>query len=137
MQQHRWRPAGAEAAWLVGRQYACSCSRHLHIPCSASRLPGPLLDPVCSFQSLATARTLAALYQHPPVPPHHPTAPPAHPCLAARDLKLDNTILDSRDPPRLKLCDFGFAKGWGTNSNMDTMRIGTPEYMGPELISSR
>lgn len=23
------------------------------------------------------------------------------------------------------------------NSNMDTMRIGTPEYMGPELISSR
>jgi serine/threonine-protein kinase SRK2 len=55
-----------------------------------------------------------------------------------RDLKLDNTILDGNDPPRLKLCDFGFAKGWGgANSNMDTMRIGTPEYMGPELISGR
>ncbi|WIA21645.1 hypothetical protein OEZ85_000821 [Tetradesmus obliquus] len=57
--------------------------------------------------------------------------------VAHRDLKLDNTILDHRDPPRLKLCDFGFAKAWASNSNMDTMRIGTPEYMGPELISGR
>eukprot|EP00775_Hariotina_reticulata_P009702 gene9702-9861_t len=57
--------------------------------------------------------------------------------VAHRDLKLDNTILDHRDPPRLKLCDFGFAKAWSANSNMDTMRIGTPEYMGPELISGR
>jgi serine/threonine-protein kinase SRK2 len=56
---------------------------------------------------------------------------------SCRDLKLDNTILDHRDPPRLKLCDFGFAKAWAANSNMDTMRIGTPEYMGPELISGR
>lgn len=57
--------------------------------------------------------------------------------VAHRDLKLDNTILDHRNPPRLKLCDFGFAKAWAANSNMDTMRIGTPEYMGPELISGR
>ncbi|KAI8468136.1 MAG: kinase-like domain-containing protein [Monoraphidium minutum] len=57
--------------------------------------------------------------------------------VAHRDLKLDNTLLDDHQPPRLKLCDFGFAKGWATNSNMDTMRIGTPEYMGPELISGR
>ena len=57
--------------------------------------------------------------------------------VAHRDLKLDNTLLDGHDPPRLKLCDFGFAKGWGASSNMDTMRIGTPEYMGPELISGR
>jgi serine/threonine protein kinase len=57
--------------------------------------------------------------------------------VSCRDLKLDNTILDHRDPPRLKLCDFGFAKAWAANSNMDTMRIGTPEYMGPELISGR
>jgi serine/threonine-protein kinase SRK2 len=68
----------------------------------------------------------------PSLPATCPTIP-----VAGRDLKLDNTILDSRDPPRLKLCDFGFAKGWGADSNMDTMRIGTPEYMGPELISSR
>lgn len=57
--------------------------------------------------------------------------------VAHRDLKLDNTLLDTHDPPYLKLCDFGFAKHWQANSNMDTMRIGTPEYMGPELISSR
>ncbi len=29
-----------------------------------------------------------------------------------RDLKLDNTLLDTHTPPRLKLCDFGFAKHW-------------------------
>ncbi|KAJ9514737.1 hypothetical protein QJQ45_028510 [Haematococcus lacustris] len=57
--------------------------------------------------------------------------------VAHRDLKLDNTLLDSHSPPWLKVCDFGFAKHWQANSNMDTMRIGTPEYMGPELISSR
>ncbi|GFR50263.1 hypothetical protein Agub_g12450, partial [Astrephomene gubernaculifera] len=57
--------------------------------------------------------------------------------VAHRDLKLDNTLLDNHEPPWLKLCDFGFAKHWQAGSNMDTMRIGTPEYMGPELISSR
>lgn len=58
--------------------------------------------------------------------------------VAHRDLKLDNTLLDAHEPPWVKLCDFGFAKHWeaGSNSN-DTMRIGTPEYMGPELISSK
>jgi serine/threonine-protein kinase SRK2 len=44
-----------------------------------------------------------------------------------RDLKLDNTLLDDHAVPWLKLCDFGFAKHWQANSNMDTMRIGTPE----------
>ena len=57
--------------------------------------------------------------------------------LRCRDLKLDNTLLDHHQPGWIKLCDFGFAKHWNANSNMDTMRIGTPEYMGPELISSR
>lgn len=59
--------------------------------------------------------------------------------VAHRDLKLDNTLLDGHNPPRLKLCDFGFAKSWGGNqaSNMDTMRIGTPEYMAPDLITGR
>ena len=52
-------------------------------------------------------------------------------------MKLDNTLLDHHNPSWIKLCDFGFAKAWTANSNMDTMRIGTPEYMGPELISSR
>ncbi|GLI63203.1 hypothetical protein VaNZ11_006102 [Volvox africanus] len=57
--------------------------------------------------------------------------------VAHRDLKLDNTLLDHHSPAWLKLCDFGFAKHWQANSNMETMRIGTPEYMGPELISSK
>ena len=29
-----------------------------------------------------------------------------------RDLKLDNTLLDGSLPPRVKLCDFGFAKAF-------------------------
>lgn len=57
--------------------------------------------------------------------------------VAHRDLKLDNTLLDWHTPPYLKLCDFGFAKHWIANEHMNTLRIGTPEYMGPELISSR
>ena len=65
----------------------------------------------------------------------HPFGCPVGCC--RRDLKLDNTLLDSHKPPWVKLCDFGFAKHWMQTSNMNTMRIGTPEYMGPELISSR
>ncbi|KAG1662635.1 hypothetical protein FOA52_009620 [Chlamydomonas sp. UWO 241] len=57
--------------------------------------------------------------------------------VAHRDLKLDNTLVTAHRPPWIKLCDFGFAKHWAATSNMNTMRIGTPEYMGPELISSR
>jgi serine/threonine-protein kinase SRK2 len=57
--------------------------------------------------------------------------------VAHRDLKLDNTLLDGHKPAWIKLCDFGFSKHWLHTSNMHTMRIGTPEYMGPELICSR
>lgn len=44
---------------------------------------------------------------------------------SCRDLKLDNTLLDCGDlgdsyPPIIKLCDFGFAKGWTGDSNMYT-----------------
>lgn len=42
-----------------------------------------------------------------------------------RDLKLDNTLLTTDSPPRIKICDFGFARGWGTDSNFTTV-IGTP-----------
>ena len=65
------------------------------------------------------------------------TPPRSSPPRCRRDLKLDNTLLDGHKPPWVKLCDFGFAKHWMQSSNMNTMRIGTPEYMGPELISSR
>jgi len=39
-----------------------------------------------------------------------------------RDLKLDNTLLTDTQPPTLKLCDFGFARGWtqDAESNMYT-----------------
>jgi len=58
--------------------------------------------------------------------------------VAHRDLKLDNTLLTDTQPPTLKLCDFGFARGWtqDAESNMYT-HIGTPCYMSPELIDSR
>ncbi|KAJ9519027.1 hypothetical protein QJQ45_026294 [Haematococcus lacustris] len=56
--------------------------------------------------------------------------------VAHRDLKLDNIVLDSSKPPRIKLCDFGFAKNWEGQSNMFT-QIGTPVYMSPQVINSK
>ncbi len=38
---------------------------------------------------------------------------------------------------RAFLTTFGVVCRRQAGSNMDTMRIGTPEYMGPELISSK
>ena len=40
--------------------------------------------------------------------------------VAHRDLKLDNIVLDGHRPPRIKVCDFGFAKNWDDESNMFT-----------------
>lgn len=57
--------------------------------------------------------------------------------VAHRDLKLDNALMDDSVPPRMKLCDFGFAKQWNQGATMDTLYIGTAEYMGPELIGSK
>lgn len=34
---------------------------------------------------------------------------------------MDNTLLDDHDPPRIKLCDFGFAKWWDEKPNMHTI----------------
>lgn len=56
--------------------------------------------------------------------------------VAHRDLKLDNTLLDSSNPPIIKICDFGFAKTWSEEANMFT-QIGTPVYMSPELINQK
>ncbi|EFJ47716.1 hypothetical protein VOLCADRAFT_33220, partial [Volvox carteri f. nagariensis] len=52
--------------------------------------------------------------------------------VAHRDLKMCNVVLTQRRPPTLKLCDFGFAKGWDESSMMNT-RIGTPVYMSPQV----
>lgn len=43
------------------------------------------------------------------------------PGLNCRDLKMDNTLLDDLDPPRIKLCDFGFAKWWTDRPCMNTI----------------
>ncbi|KAL6745635.1 kinase-like domain-containing protein [Haematococcus lacustris] len=56
--------------------------------------------------------------------------------VAHRDIKLDNIVLDRSNPPRIKLCDFGFAKNWEGQSNMFT-QIGTPVYMSPQVINSK
>lgn len=56
-------------------------------------------------------------------------------CVAHRDLKLDNVLLDGSDPPVLKLTDFGFAKTW-TGVGRNTAHIGTPVYMAPETIKN-
>jgi serine/threonine protein kinase len=50
-----------------------------------------------------------------------------------RDLKMDNTLLDDNDPPRVKLCDFGFAKWWTDKPCMNTITgtQSTHEAPGP------
>ncbi len=46
----------------------------------------------------------------------HSSAKINHACMACvqgvchRDLKLENTLLDGRPAPRLKICDFGYSK---------------------------
>lgn len=45
--------------------------------------------------------------------------------VAHRDLKLDNIVLDGRNPPRIKVCDFGFSKHWDKDAQMYTqVRVG-------------
>ncbi|KAF8062957.1 SAPK1 [Scenedesmus sp. PABB004] len=56
--------------------------------------------------------------------------------VAHRDLKMDNTLLDDQDPPRIKLCDFGFAKWWSQEPHMSTI-TGTPDYMSPQLLGPK
>jgi serine/threonine-protein kinase SRK2 len=54
-----------------------------------------------------------------------------------RDIKLDNILLDSSWPPRIKVCDFGFAKSWNFNKDSNSRSIiGTPVYMAPEVLTA-
>lgn len=53
----------------------------------------------------------------------------------SRDVKLENTLVDGSDPPKLKICDFGFSKREIFDSAPHS-RVGTPSYLAPEIVSS-
>ncbi|KAJ9525705.1 hypothetical protein QJQ45_003475 [Haematococcus lacustris] len=49
-----------------------------------------------------------------------------------RDLKLENTLLDGRHAPRVKICDFGYSKSAQDSNPKST--VGTPAYIAPEVL---
>ncbi|KAK3211257.1 hypothetical protein Dsin_015963 [Dipteronia sinensis] len=53
-----------------------------------------------------------------------------------RDLKLENTLLDSSTAPRLKICDFGYSKSSVLHSQPKST-VGTPAYIAPEVLSRK
>ncbi|KAH7660860.1 Non-specific serine/threonine protein kinase protein [Dioscorea alata] len=53
-----------------------------------------------------------------------------------RDLKLENTLLDGSDAPRLKICDFGYSKSSVLDSQPNST-VGTPAYVAPEVLSKK
>lgn len=50
-----------------------------------------------------------------------------------RDIKLENTLLDDREWPILKICDFGYSKH--VDKSLAMSRVGTVHYMAPEVVS--
>ena len=50
-----------------------------------------------------------------------------------RDIKLENTLLDTSPRPLVKLCDFGYSKHEKFQSAPGS-RVGTPAYLAPEVI---
>ena len=57
-----------------------------------------------------------------------------------RDLKPDNILLqdmvpDDPEKPRVKVSDFGFATSFQDNPESLKLRLGTPNYMAPEIIN--
>lgn len=57
--------------------------------------------------------------------------------VAHRDIKLENIFLDSRNPPILRLADFGVAKAWrrARSRRMHTL-AGTPGYFAPQVLGA-
>ena len=53
-----------------------------------------------------------------------------------RDLKIENILLTSLHEPHIKLADFGFATRISPDQLLTT-RIGSIEYMAPEIILSQ
>eukprot|EP00803_Ostreobium_quekettii_P001376 evm.model.scf_910.3 EVM.evm.TU.scf_910.3 scf_910:44793-48662(+) len=57
-----------------------------------------------------------------------------HMNVANRDVKLENTLLDA-DKKLLKLCDFGLSKD--SRSSLCKTRVGTPNYLAPEIVNMK
>ena len=53
--------------------------------------------------------------------------------IASRDIKLENTLLDTSPRPLVKICDFGYSKHEKFHSAPGS-RVGTPAYLAPEVI---
>ncbi|CAH8258553.1 unnamed protein product [Arabidopsis lyrata] len=53
-----------------------------------------------------------------------------------RDLKLENTLLDGSEAPRVKIYDFGYSKSGVLHSQPKTT-VGTPAYIAPEVLSKK
>lgn len=53
-----------------------------------------------------------------------------------RDLKLENTLLDGKPAPKLKICDFGYSKSALFDSQPKST-VGTPAYIAPEVLSRK
>lgn len=52
-----------------------------------------------------------------------------------RDLKLENLLL-SGNPPKLKICDFGYSKSLKWQSKAKS-KVGTAAYIAPEVITAQ
>lgn len=52
--------------------------------------------------------------------------------VVSRDIKLENCLLTADTPPKVKLCDFGFSKS--DKESVPKSRVGTPQYVPPELL---
>ena len=55
-------------------------------------------------------------------------------CVAHRDIKLDNILLDGKG--QVKIADFGVSKQVGSASKMRE-QCGTPAYIAPEILKNR
>jgi serine/threonine protein kinase len=69
---------------------------------------------------------------HPDTYPLTHSLPPSQ-SVVNRDIKLENTLLDSSPRPLVKVCDFGYSKHEKFQSAPGS-RVGTPAYLAPEVI---
>ena len=53
--------------------------------------------------------------------------------VVSRDIKLENTLLDTSRRPLIKICDFGYSKH--ENDSLPKSKVGTPGYTGREATA--